>query len=734
MKNYLLALIGSALLTLTIYADDVEEVVVTASLTNQNASDLVDPLHVVDGDDVATGGVLSLGDTLDELLGVHSADFGSAVGQPVIRGMSGSRVRILENGVVVRDVAALGPDHINDVNLLNTEQIEVVRGPSSLLYANGAAGGVVNIVDNSIARTDLSTFPVISVGLETQSVNNGEVKDFSYQANHSGFNVTFVTSDTVMENYELPGGALFPEEHHDEDHHDSEGDEDHDEESLKFLANSDVENTYSKFGVSRTGDWGYIGFSYSDNEGEFGIPFHVEAHGDHDEDHADSEGDEEHDEHEGERIFSQIDSNKFDIKGSFVTNNFGPINNVDFSFRDSSYSHLEGHAEEEGHHDEDHSESEEDGHGHEEPTLFETDATEFGLIFDVSSDDVVRKFVVNMADQDSSIIGEEAFMRPVSAKETTLGYFTSKDFGTYSIDFGIRADDISRSGSVAHHDEDHADDEGEEEIESYNLDTNTLSVALNFDQKFSDNLTVNLGLASFERAPDVVELFMNGPHLATGRFEMGDPDLKNEVSNNIDLGFNYEMDNMYATFNYYQNNVADYIYLRDEEHDEDHHDSEGEEEHEGLMHAEFVQEDASLEGYEFEVGSVYQIGNGLLDLSVGRDVVEGRLDAGGFIPRMAPSRNFISASYTENDYVVSLLFKDVADHVDVAEEGETMTEGYKMLNLKLTKDISVYGANLRVSAFANNALDQVARNSTSFAKDAVPLPGRNIGLNLRFSY
>ena len=734
MKNYLLALIGSALLTLTIYADDVEEVVVTASLTNQNASDLVDPLHIVDGDDVATGGVLSLGDTLDELLGVHSADFGSAVGQPVIRGMSGSRVRILENGVVVRDVAALGPDHINDVNLLNTEQIEVVRGPSSLLYANGAAGGVVNIVDNSIARTDLSTFPVVSVGLETQSVNNGEVKDFSYQANHSGFNVTFVTSDTVMENYELPGGALFPEEHHDEDHHDSEGDEDHDEESLKFLANSDVENTYSKFGVSRTGDWGYIGFSYSDNEGEFGIPFHVEAHGDHDEDHADSEGDEEHDEHEGERIFSQIDSNKFDIKGSLVTNNFGPINNVDFSFRDSSYSHLEGHAEEEGHHDEDHSESEEDGHGHEEPTLFETDATEFGFIFDVSSNDVTRKIVVNMADQDSSIIGEEAFMRPVSAKETTLGFFTSKDFGTYSIDFGIRADDISRSGSVAHHDEDHADDEGEEEIESYNLDTNTLSVALNFDQKFSDNLTVNLGLASFERAPDVVELFMNGPHLATGRFEMGDPDLKNEVSNNIDLGFNYEIDNMYATFNYYQNNVADYIYLRDEEHDEDHHDSEGEEEHEGLMHAEFVQEDASLEGYEFEVGSVYQIGNGLLDLSVGRDVVEGRLDAGGFIPRMAPSRNFISASYTENDYVVSLLFKDVADHVDVAEEGETMTEGYKMLNLKLTKDISVYGANLRVSAFANNALDQVARNSTSFVKDAVPLPGRNIGLNLRFSY
>ena len=156
MKNYYLALMVSALLTLNIYADDVEEVVVTSALTSQNASDLKDPLHVVDGDDVATGGIQSLGETVDELLGVHAADFGAAVGQPVVRGMSGSRVRILENGVVVRDVGTLGPDHINDVNLLNTQQIEVVKGPSALLYANGGAGGVINVVDNSIAKTDFT--------------------------------------------------------------------------------------------------------------------------------------------------------------------------------------------------------------------------------------------------------------------------------------------------------------------------------------------------------------------------------------------------------------------------------------------------------------------------------------------------------------------------------------------------------------------------------------------------
>ena len=728
MKNYYLALMVSALLTLNIYADNVEEVVVTSALTSQSVSDLKDPLHIVDGDDVATGGVQSLGETVDELLGVHVADFGAAVGQPVVRGMSGSRVRILENGVVVRDVAALGPDHINDVNLLNTQQIEVVKGPSSLLYANGGAGGVINIVDNSIAKTNI-TKPSMSVGAETQSVNNGEAKNFSFAGNVSGFNVTIAASDSLFENYELPGGALYPEEHHDEEHSDSEGDEEHDEASLKFLENSDVENTYTKFGVSRAGAWGYVGLSYSDNEGVMGVPFHVEAHGEHDEDHVDSE--DEHDEHEGERIFSQIDSSKFDIKGSFNTDGYSFVNKVDFSFRDSSYSHLEGFPEEEGH-DEDHSESE-DEHGHEEPTLFQTDATELGLIFDIGSDDVTRKFVINVADQDSSIVGEEAFMQPVSTKETTMGYFGARDFGTYSLDFGIRYDDISRSGSVSHHDEDHAEDE-EGELEFYNQDLSTLSAAINFNQDFSQNLSVNLGLSSFERAPDVVELFMNGPHLATGRFEMGNPNLNTETSNNVDLTFNYQMDNMYATFAYYQNSVSNYIYMKDEEHDEDHHDSEGEDEHEGLMHAEFVQEDAALQGYEFEVGSTYQLANGTLDVSFGRDVVDGTLDAGGFIPRMAPSRNFYSASYSESDFTFSAILKDVADHDNVGEVNEMMTEGYKMLNLKLVKDYQIGTANLRLAAFANNTLDQVARNSTSFVKDAVPLPGRNVGLSFRLTY
>ena len=185
MKNYYLALIVSALLTINIFAEEVEEIVVTSSLTKQTVSDLKDPLHVVDGDDIKAGGIQSLGETLDELLGVHTADFGAAVGQPVIRGMSGSRVRVLENGVVVRDVAALGPDHINDINLLNSQQIEVVKGPSSLLYSNGGAGGLT-LKDTSLSNQ----MGNIITQFNNSNVNASTAKTISNKSVSSNGNAT----------------------------------------------------------------------------------------------------------------------------------------------------------------------------------------------------------------------------------------------------------------------------------------------------------------------------------------------------------------------------------------------------------------------------------------------------------------------------------------------------------------------------------------------------------------
>ena len=758
MKNKLIILAMLGVFSANfIHSDEVEEVVVQASLLNVTEDEIGDSLHILSGSDISDLGTVSLGEALDSLVGVTSADYGSAVGQPIIRGLSGSRVKILTNGLVNRDVAGIGADHKNEVDLNDIQQIEVVRGPSSLLYANGVTGGIINIVDNTIAMEDVVD-RVFKLGLETQSVNSGDAQSFSVKDNLGGLNVYFSYSDASFGNYDVPSGAiLHEEEHHDEDEdHDEDGDHDEHEEDMGYLENSDSAQEATRFGVSKVADWGYVGLSFSSSESLFGVPYHGEGHEGHD-DHGDDEhGDEEegHDEHEGERIFSNTDSDKFAIRGSVAVDN-DLVKNLDFFFQDSDYSHTEQHAEEE-HGDEDHGDEDHDDHGHGEegPTTFTNDSSEYGMIFDLSNDLMTQKVSLNVSDETVSIIGEEAFMNPADREELTLGYFARRDFDLFELSFGVRYDQIDTNGSVTgHHEEDHHDEdedhdehEEEEETENYSFSSNNVSFAIDLCRPINDNWDLNFGYSSVERAPSVVELFMNGPHLATGRFETGSVDLATETSNNIDIALSYESDNFFATATIFRNDVDNYIYLMDI-HDEDDHDDhmgamsedddhDDHDEHghaEGLIEANYMQQNAELDGYELEIGRIFNLDNGDLEVSFGRDVVNGTLADGMNIPRLSPARNIYSVKYFANDYLFDLSFKDVDDQTDVAEE-ETPTMGYQMLDTKLVKTFDLNGNSLRVSVFANNLLDEVARNHSSFVKNQVPLPGRNYGIRFNLTF
>ena len=112
-------------------AQEVEETVVITSAFI-DTSEINNPLYVIDGDDIAESATTSLGDFIDEYLGISISDYGAAVGQPIIRGMSGSRVKVLKNGMVNRDVSGLGVDHLNDLDLL------LLSGSSATLTLFGA--------------------------------------------------------------------------------------------------------------------------------------------------------------------------------------------------------------------------------------------------------------------------------------------------------------------------------------------------------------------------------------------------------------------------------------------------------------------------------------------------------------------------------------------------------------------------------------------------------------------
>ena len=508
MKNLIIAFLLVGALTIhskVLYSNEVDEIneideiIVNSSYIDTNLSDLDDPIHVIAGDDVIFDSTLSLGESLDSLLGVQSSDFGSAVGHPVIRGLSGSRVKKMNNGRTLRDVSSVGDDHMNEVDLNDIQQIEIVRGPSSLLYSSGTVGGIINIIDNTIAREDFEKMN-LNIGLETQSVNDGEAGSLSYQNNVGGFNLSFAIKDSQFDNFDIPNGAIL-------------------------------------------------------------------------------------------------------------------------------------HSEEE-HHDED-----------------------------------------------------------------------------------------------EHHDEEH-----EEEIDYFNKDFSKTSFALGLSREINDNLTIGVGFSRVERAPSATELFMNGPHLVTGRYEVGNTNLKSETANNIDLNVFYKNNNFSFRANIFTNNIDNYIYLKDESEEEHDEHEEEHDDHGGLILANYLQRDAELEGYELEVSQLFEFDRGNLTLSLGRDSVSGEFSNGTNIPRIVPARNILTLSYSEDNLSARLTYKDVEKQNDIGE-GEVMTEAYEMLDFSLRKSFTLSNqSQISLSLFGKNLLDEVARNHSSFVKNEVPLPGRNFGIKLNYNF
>ena len=117
----------------------------------------------------------TLGDTLEKLPGVQSNFHGNVASTPIIRGLSGPRVLITQNGLDVSDVSRVGPDHAVASEASTAKQIEVLRGPATLFFGSGAIGGVVNVVDQRVPITETRGEFV----LETQTVNDQKLGTFN---------------------------------------------------------------------------------------------------------------------------------------------------------------------------------------------------------------------------------------------------------------------------------------------------------------------------------------------------------------------------------------------------------------------------------------------------------------------------------------------------------------------------------------------------------------------------
>lgn len=164
------------------------------------------PAKVLSGDELRNKAGLSLGETLHGELGVQASGFSAASSRPVIRGLEGPRIKVLENGMGSGDLSAISNDHAVGSSLMTARQVEILRGPASLAYGSGAIGGLVNIVNDRIP-TELAPRASGEAELRAGSVDRSSGLGFSAErsAGNIGLHVDGSSSDAG--DYRIPGTA-----------------------------------------------------------------------------------------------------------------------------------------------------------------------------------------------------------------------------------------------------------------------------------------------------------------------------------------------------------------------------------------------------------------------------------------------------------------------------------------------------------------------------------------------
>ncbi|WP_305823110.1 TonB-dependent receptor [Massilia brevitalea] len=236
--------------------DAVPQVLVTASPFRSAADDqILTPAKVLAGDELRDKTGSSIGETLSQELGVSASAFGAGASRPVIRGMEGSRVKMLENGMATNDVSGLSNDHAVASEGAVARQIEILRGPAALLYGSGAIGGLVNIVNERIP-TALEPKPTGQVETRYGTVDNSRNASASVDGASGQVALHVDANWRETNDYKIPGDRVL----------------DDPSTSMKRLPNSETQAKEIGVGGSWIADWGYAGLSAAHQSNLYGIP------------------------------------------------------------------------------------------------------------------------------------------------------------------------------------------------------------------------------------------------------------------------------------------------------------------------------------------------------------------------------------------------------------------------------------------------------------------------------
>lgn len=479
-----------------------EEIVVTAG-ESRRESEVYQPVTVVRDDEIARQLQPTIGETLNEEPGVSSTYFGPGASRPIIRGLGADRIRILSEGLGTSDASNISPDHAVTIDPASAQQIEIVRGPATLLYGSNAVGGVVNVIDERIPNR-VPTEPISGhVDLRGGSVSDERTGSLALDGGAGLFawHADFTKRDT--NDYEIPGPA----------EHEHEGEEP--AEDAGILENSSLESQAGTIGASFVGERGFFGVSFNRFETNYGIP----GHGHHHEELSLNQEEEE------ALVRIDMEQSRFDIKGELT--NLGFFRNVRLRLGSTDYEHVELEGEEVG-------------------TRFTNDGFEGRLEATHQPFGRLRGSIgVQVSDSDFAAIGEEAFVPPSTTESRAA--FVFEEIPGERVDFQFGARFESQDISVDN-----------DELPDLSFDGVSASVGTIY--RPVQGFAIAASLARATRLPTSTELYANGPHIATAQFEIGDVNLEEETSLGLDVSFRKTEGRLRGQINLFNNSFDGYIF------------------------------------------------------------------------------------------------------------------------------------------------------------------------------
>ena len=332
---------------------ELEEIIVTAGPTALTRPELVNPVNVLTGSDLLESHGLTLGESLKNQPGLASTYYGPGASRPIIGGVGGSRVKVLQHGLNIGDVSDQSEDHAVGVDAFDASRIEIIRGPAALLYGSDITGGVVNVLDGRIP-SERPVNRIEGMIMERGGLGANERGGGGRLTGAFG-NLVWRAHGLMRETGNVSTPMFNPEGIH-EDHNDHGDDDDHGDDNdhgdhdgeaamlVNHIENSNTALSRGSFGMSWLGRRGYIGAAVSFHNTDYGIPGGHDHH-DHGDDDHDDHGD--HDDHEGE-VSTDMDLTKYDMEGAYRLGD-GVLQGVRFRLGVADYTHSEmegGEAEE----------------------------------------------------------------------------------------------------------------------------------------------------------------------------------------------------------------------------------------------------------------------------------------------------------------------------------------------------------------------------------------------------